>query len=91
MALPATPAMETGSAPSGAPSAVPAGEPDATTHVVKRGENLTTIARHANTTVFELLKLNKIEDERKLQIGQVLLLPKPGASPAAPQPKTDSQ
>ena len=61
-----------------------AAEPDVTTapdgtptHVVKRGENLITIARQHNTSVSELLKLNKIEDERKLQIGQTLLLPKP--------------
>ena len=65
---------ETGTAPDGTP-----------THVVKRGENLIAIARQHGTSVSELLKLNKIEDERKLQIGQTLLLPKP-----AP-PKTESQ
>lgn len=52
-------------------------------HVVKRGETLTTIARAHGTSVSELLRINKIEDERKLQIGQTLTLPK-GAS-AAPQ------
>ena len=60
--------------------------PDGTpTHVIKRGENLISIARQHGTTVSELLKINKIEDERKLQIGQTLLLPKPTPS------KTDSQ
>jgi LysM repeat protein len=65
--------------------------PDATTHVIKKGDNLITIARHANTTVAELMKLNKIENERKLQIGQVILLPKsaepagaPSATPTVP-------
>ena len=63
--------------------AVPA-EPEVTTapdgtpaHVIKRGENLISIARQHGTSVSELLKINKIEDERKLQIGQTLLLPKP--------------
>ena len=55
------------------------------THVIKRGENLISVARQHGTSVAELLKLNKIEDERKLQIGQTLLLPKP-----TPQ-KTENQ
>ena len=64
------------------PTTAPDGSP---THVIKRGENLTAVARQHGTTVSELLKLNKIEDERKLQIGQTLLLPKPTP------PKPDSQ
>lgn len=68
-------APETGVAPDGSPI-----------HVVKRGENLITIARQHSTTVSELLKINKIEDERKLQIGQTLLLPKPTAPQTTPQP-----
>jgi len=60
------------------PTTAPDGTP---THVVKRGENLISIARQHGTTVSELLKLNKIEDERKLQIGQTLLLPKPTSPP----------
>jgi len=46
-------------------------------HVIKQGETLTSIARQHSTTVAELIQLNKIEDERKLQVGQKLLLPKP--------------
>lgn len=57
-----------------APTTAADGSP---THVIKRGENLISVARQHGTTVSELLKLNKIEDERKLQIGQTLLLPKP--------------
>ena len=64
------------------PSTAPDGSP---THVIKRGENLISVARQHGTTVAELLKLNKIEDERKLQIGQTLLLPKPTS------PKPESQ
>jgi len=70
--VPAEP--QTATAPDGSP-----------THVIKRGENLISIARQHGTTVSELLKVNKIEDERKLQIGQTLLLPKPTS------PKPDSQ
>ncbi len=69
----ADPATPDGVAPDGSP-----------THTVKRGETLTTIARSHGTSVSELLRINKIEDERKLQVGQVLILPK-GAT-AAPQP-----
>jgi len=87
----ATPAVQTAEPPVAKAEPVPA-EPEATTapdgsptHVIKRGENLISIARQHGTTVSELLKLNKIEDERKLQIGQTLLLPKPTS------PKPDSQ
>lgn len=68
-----------------APTFAPDGTP---THLVKRGETLTTIAHQRGTTVSELLRINKIEDERKLQIGQTLLLPKPAAPAASPQPNT---
>lgn len=68
-----------------APTFAPDGTP---THVIKRGETLTAIARQHGTTVSELLRINKIEDERKLQIGQTLLLPKPAAPAASPKPDT---
>jgi LysM repeat protein len=79
-------------APAAAPDPAPAnpGEP---THIVKKGENLISIAHHYGTTVSELLKLNKISDERKLQIGQTLILPPPAntappaAAPTSPPPK----
>ena len=87
----AAPTVQTAEPPVAKAEPVPA-EPEATTapdgtptHVIKRGENLISVARQHGTTVSELLKLNKIEDERKLQIGQTLLLPKPTS------PKTDSQ
>ena len=75
VSTPETPAIKAEPVPAEpAPSLAPDGSP---THVIKRGENLISIARQHGTTVSELLKLNKIEDERKLQIGQTLLLPKP--------------
>ena len=83
-----TPIVETSSTPSSEPAMAgiaPASSPAAQTHTVKRGENLTSIAHQHGTTVADLLKLNKIGDERKLQIGQTLLLPSP-APANSPKP-----
>lgn len=93
-AEPVQPTAELATAAAASPTATP--DPDQPTHVVKRGENLTNIAHRHGTTVGELLKINKIEDERKLQIGQTLLLPKtsPSPSPSADKtvtPQTDKQ
>lgn len=46
-------------------------------HVVVKGETLTSIAKQYNIPINELKTANKIENERKLQIGQVLILPTP--------------
>ncbi len=62
------------------------------THVVARGETLIAIAKMHKVAVDELQKLNHIENERKLQIGQTLVIPgpheavtpSPSPSPAAP-------
>jgi LysM repeat protein len=60
---------------------------DANTHVVARGETLTSIARMHKVTIGELQKLNHIENDRTLQIGQTLLLPgAPAGSTASPSP-----
>jgi nucleoid-associated protein YgaU len=60
-------------------------------HIVTKGETLTVIARHYKVTVAELLKVNKIADVRKLQIGQSLVLP-PGAKiPQSPTPAPQPQ
>lgn len=58
-------------------------------HVVAKGETLTSIARRSKVTVAELLKLNKIENDRALQIGQTLILPapKPVETPVNNEPK----
>ncbi len=68
-----------------------AATPTGPVHIVTKGETLTAIARHYKVTVPELLKVNKIADVRKLQIGQTLALPpnaKPPESPApSPQPQ----
>jgi LysM repeat protein len=56
-------------------------------HVVAKGETLTSIAKMHKVTVEELKKFNRIENERTLQIGQTIMIPSaansPGASPTA--------
>jgi len=59
-------------------SPLPAG---ANTHIVTRGETLTSIAKMYKVTVDELQNANHIEDGRKLQAGQTIIIPV--ASPAA--------
>lgn len=44
-------------------------------YVVAKGDNPVTIARKLNVPYDELLSLNHIDDPRKLQIGQKLLVP----------------
>lgn len=53
-------------------------------HVVAKGETLTSIAKQYNIPLAELQKVNKIENDRKLQIGQTLKVPiaKPAETPA---------
>jgi LysM repeat protein len=45
------------------------------TYTVKKGENPVAIARQLGVSYSDLLKLNKISDPRKVQIGQVLKVP----------------
>ena len=58
-------------------------------HVVARGETLTSIAKMHNVSVSELQKFNHIENDRKLQIGQTIMLPTSAssASPASSPPQ----
>jgi LysM repeat protein len=53
----------------------------ANTHIVARGETLTSIAKMYKVTVEELQNANHIEDGRKLQAGQTIIIP--AAAPAA--------
>lgn len=53
-------------------------------HVVAKGETLTSIAKAYKVGVGDLQKFNHIENDRALQIGQTVMIPTPGASPAAP-------
>lgn len=67
-------------------AAEPAHSPNGTTHMVARGETLTSIAKMYNVSVIELQKFNHIENDRKLQIGQTLNIPGPAGAAASPSP-----
>jgi LysM repeat protein len=58
------------------------------THVVARGETLTSIAKMHKVGIDELQKFNHIENDRKLQIGQTLVIP--GAQATAPSPSPNA-
>ena len=75
--------------PSPAPNSVAATEAPKPTqqsgnsHVVAKGETLTSIAKMHKVTVEELQKFNHIENDRKLQIGQTIMIPPSASSPTA--------
>lgn len=45
------------------------------THVVIKGESFSSIAEKYGISITELMKLNPMQDPRKMQIGQTLILP----------------
>ena len=56
-------------------------------HVVAKGETLTSIAKMHKVSVDELKKFNRIENDRTLQIGQTIQIPTSASSPgASPSP-----
>jgi LysM repeat protein len=72
------PVQETNPAPAASPEIPKAEAVDiGTTHVVSRGETLTSIAKQYKVSVGELQKVNKIHNDRTLQIGQTLTIPSP--------------
>ena len=75
-------------------SATPAPVSSGNSHVVTRGETLTSIAKQYRVGIEELQKFNHIENDRKLQIGQTLAIPGtqtpvPMATPAPATSPTD--
>ena len=52
-------------------------------HLVAKGETLTSIAKMHKVTIEELQKFNHIENDRKLQIGQTIMIPSSAGAPAA--------
>ncbi|MEP6937926.1 MAG: LysM domain-containing protein [Chthoniobacterales bacterium] len=61
-------------------------------HVVARGETLTSIAKTHKVGVEELQKFNHIENDRKLQAGQTILIPPATGSPtASPAPTSPAE
>jgi cytoskeletal protein RodZ len=57
------------------------------TYVVKKGDNPVAIAKKLKVSYNDLMALNHIEDPRKLQIGQKLLVPKPTTNPKTTETK----
>jgi LysM repeat protein len=70
------------------PAAAATAAADGSTHVVARGETLTSIAKMHKVGIDELQKFNHIENDRKLQIGQTLVIP--GAQATAPSPSPNA-
>jgi LysM repeat protein len=60
--------------------------PPGSGHTVARGETLTSIAKMHKVTIEELQKTNHITDDRKLQIGQTLVIPVPSGASGSPTP-----
>src|SRR2546427_2788680 len=78
-----TPAPANAAASGASPSHLATGN----THIVARGETLTSIAKMYKVTVDELQKANHIEDGRKLQAGQTIVIPSsPSPAPSASPP-----
>jgi LysM repeat protein len=71
------------------PKAEPVAQPAGIKHTVAKGETLTSIAKRYNIPLAELEKANKIENDRKLQIGQVLNLP--ATTTKTPEPQTEAK
>ena len=59
-------------------------------HTVEKGETLTSIAKHYNIPLPDLQKLNKITNDRKLQIGQTLNVPA-GKAPDTKAPEAPAE
>ena len=57
------------------------------TYVVKKGDNPVAIAKKLKVSYNDLIALNHIDDPRKLQIGQKLLIPKPATIPKKTETK----
>lgn len=51
-------------------------EPEYEEYKIKRGDTISQIARKYKVSTEEILKLNKIADSRKIQIGQVIKIPR---------------
>jgi LysM repeat protein len=81
---PAPAAAQTPAAAGSPPQAEPAPAADGSKHTVAKGETLTSIAKRYNIPLAELQKTNQIQDDRKLQIGQVLKIPSTAKTPEPP-------
>jgi LysM repeat protein len=74
-------APTTSTTPTPSAEASPRGSADGNSHVVARGETLTSIAKMHGVSVSDLQKYNHIDNPLKLQAGQTILIP-PSPTPA---------
>jgi LysM repeat protein len=79
---PPTAAPATAVAAGATQPSTPANAPSGNAHVVAKGETLISIAKTHKVDVDALQKHNNIEDARKLQAGQTIMIPTPGGSPS---------
>ena len=81
------PGVMIGETPAPATPEAPKPPQTGNSHVVAKGETLTSIAKMHKVSVEELQKFNHIENDRKLQIGQTIMIPAPStASSPTPAP-----
>jgi LysM repeat protein len=66
--------------PTSSAAAAEAARASGNTHTVTRGETLTSIAKQYKVGVEELQRFNHIENDRKLQIGQTIMIPNSAAA-----------
>ncbi len=69
-----------------APTVTPTPSPTPVVYVVQKGDNLIGIARHYHVPVALLQETNGVTDPRRLQIGQLLVIPRPDAAISTPPP-----
>jgi len=74
-----TPPRPTGRYADAAPKKVQAGALRTSVYVVKRGDNLSSIARKHDTNLRVLLNLNKMKMSDRLFVGRKIIVPVPGA------------
>jgi LysM repeat protein len=79
------PGVMIGETPAPAPATAEAPKQPQTgnSHVVAKGETLTSIAKMHKVSVEELQRFNHIENDRKLQIGQTIMIPTSSSASSA--------
>ena len=82
------PGVMIGETPAPVTADVPKPPQTGNSHVVAKGETLTSIAKMHKVSVEELQRFNHIENDRKLQIGQTIMIPaaSTGSSPTPAAP-----
>lgn len=79
------PGVMIGETPAPATNEAPKPPQTGNSHVVAKGETLTSIAKMHKVSVEELQRFNHIENDRKLQIGQTIMIP-PSSTSSSPTP-----